>query len=229
MIRLMNVRMIYGKIWQMLQLKFMSLTFYFLCHDETIHSQEGRYCGALNPEPTPKSQAIANAFVLAYQSIPWSTIYVSPLKRTLSTAKPLADAVGVQMQLRVGLQEMNFGTWEDQSYEWVKEHHLEDYTNWIADPACHPPTQGETAVDVANRSMLVMAEIQEKYKKGNVLVVSHKATTQIMLCSLLGIDVGRYRDRIDMLPGSVSQVEFKTHGPLLQTLGDRAYMKHLIS
>ncbi len=35
---------------------------------------------------------------------------------------------------------------------------------------------------------LVIAEIEEKYKDGNVLVVSHKATIWIILCSLLGID-----------------------------------------
>lgn len=72
--------------------------------------------------------------------------------------------------------------------------------------------------------MLVMSEIKEKYKEGNVLVVSHKTTTQIMLCSLLGIDLRLFRDRIDILPGSVSQVEFGINGPLLQKLGDRSYM-----
>ncbi|MBV9491185.1 MAG: histidine phosphatase family protein, partial [Verrucomicrobia bacterium] len=43
-------------------------------------------------------------------------------------------------------------------------------------------------------------------------------------CDLMGIDLGRYRDRIDMLAGSVSVVKFDLHGPLLQVLGDRAYM-----
>ena len=36
-----------------------------------------------------------------------------------------------------------------------------------------------------------------KYATGNVLVVSHKATIRIILCELLGIDLGRYRDRIE--------------------------------
>lgn len=202
----------------------MSLTFYFLCHGATIHSQEGRYCGALNPELNPAGQEVANAFVLAYQSIPWETIYVSPTKRALSTANALADAVGVQMQLREGLKEMDFGIFEDQSYEWVKENHLENYSNWMNNPAWNSPKKGETSVEVASRSMLVISEIREKYKKGNVLVVSHKTTTQIMLCSFLGIDLSQYRDRIDILAGSVSQVEFGIRGPLLQKLNDRSYM-----
>ncbi|MEA5417821.1 histidine phosphatase family protein [Spirulina sp. CCNP1310] len=202
----------------------MSLTLYFLCHGDTIYSREGRYCGALNPELTPEGQEVANAFVLAYQSIRWESIYVSPTKCTLATAKPFADAVAVQMQLRGGLQEMNFGVWEDHCEEWVKEHHLKNYLNWINDPAWYAPKKGERAVEVASRSMLVLSEIREKYPEGNVLVVSHQMTTQIMLCSLLGIDLGRYRDRIEILAGSVSQVKFGIHGPLLQKLGDRAYL-----
>ena len=50
------------------------------------------------------------------------------------------------------------------------------------------------------------------------------AYREILLCALLGIDLGRYRDRIDMLAGSVNIVKFDLHGPLLQVLGNRAYM-----
>jgi broad specificity phosphatase PhoE len=53
--------------------------------------------------------------------------------------------------------------------------------------------------------------------------VSHKATIRIILCALLGIDLGRYRDRISTLVGSVSVVRFDDHGPLLERLGDRAH------
>lgn len=202
----------------------MSLTLYFLCHGENIYNREGRYCGDLNTELTPEGQEVANAFVLAYQSIPWSTIYVSSTRRTVATAKSLADSVAVQMQLRDGLKEMDFGVFADKSYESVKENYSKSYINWMNDPAWNSPRKGETAVEVASRSMLVLSEIREKYKDGNALVVSHQTTTQIMLCSLLGIDLGRYRDRIEILAGSVSQVKFGTHGPLLQKLGDRSYM-----
>ena len=43
------------------------------------------------------------------------------------------------------------------------------------------------------------------------------------------VDLGRYRDRIDMLAGSISIVKFDLHGPLLQVLGDRVYMGDKLS
>ena len=207
----------------------MSLILYFLRHGETIYSETGAYCGDLDPELTSEGTQMAKAFADAHRSIVWTAVYVSPMKRTIATAKPLCDALGLEMQLRDGLKEIRYGKWEDKSVEYVKKHYWDDYIRWLAEPAWNPPTGGETSVEIASRASLVITEIHEKYPTGNVLVVSHKATIRIVLCDLLGIDLGRYRDRIDMLAGSVTIVKFDVHGPLLQVLGDRAYMGEKLS
>jgi probable phosphoglycerate mutase len=167
---------------------------------------------------------MAKAFADAYRSVAWTAVYVSPMKRTIATAQPLCDTLGLKMQVRPGLEEIHYGKWEDKTVDFVKQHYSEDYIRWLTEPAWNPPTGGETSVEIASRASLVIAEIQHKYATGNVLVVSHKATIRIILCDLLGIDLGRYRDRIEMLAGSVSMVKFDVHGPSLQELGGRAYM-----
>ena len=202
----------------------MSLTLYFLRHGETIYSETGNYCGETDAELTDQGTQMAEAFAKAYRSMPWTAAYVSPMKRTVATAKPLCDAVGLDMQLRDGLKEIHYGQWEDKTPDFVKQRYWDDYIHWLAEPAWNPPTGGETSVEISNRALAVIAEIRGKYDSANVLVVSHKATIRIILCELLGIDLGRYRDRIDMPAGAVSIVKFDLHGPLLQALGDRAYM-----
>ena len=202
----------------------MSLKIYFLRHGETVYSETGAYCGELDAELTVGGVQMAKAFVEAYRSAAWTAVYVSPKKRTIATAQPLCVALGLEMLLRPGLEEIHYGKWEDQSVDFVKQHYWDDYIRWLAEPAWNPPTGGETSVEIASRASLVIAEIQQKYATGNVLVVSHKATIRIVLCDLLGIDLGRYRDRIDMPAGSVTVVKFDLHGPLLQELGNRAYM-----
>jgi probable phosphoglycerate mutase len=202
----------------------MSLKIYLLRHGETTYSQRGAYCGALDAELTPEGQEMAQAFADTYRAIPWADIYVSPMKRAVATAQPLCDAVGLPMQIRNGLQEINYGAWEDQELNYVRQHFEQDYMRWQTDPAWNPPTDGETAIQIADRALPIITEIQSKYKTGNVLVVSHKATIRIILCNLLGIDVGRYRDRINALAASVSIVKFGTYGPMLEVLGDRGYM-----
>ena len=203
----------------------MSLRIYFVRHGETTYSQTGGFCGAIDPELTPAGSQMAEQFAATYAKLPWNAVYVSPMKRTIATAKPLCDAVGIEMQLHDGLREINYGDWEGKTVEEVKKDYEEDYINWLTEPAWNAPTNGgETSVEIASRSSLVIAEIEEKYKSGNVLVVSHKATIRIILCSLLGIDLGRYRYRIGALAASVSIVKFDVRGPLLEVLGDRSYM-----
>nr|WP_164921080.1 histidine phosphatase family protein [Thermosynechococcus vestitus] len=74
------------------------------------------------------------------------------------------------------------------------------------------------------RSNAVLLEIEREYPDGNVLLVSHKATIRIMLCGLLGIDVGRFRDLIAAPVASVSIVEYTSRGPLLLALAERSHL-----
>ena len=167
---------------------------------------------------------MAELFSKAYSHRPWQAIFTSPLKRALETAHPLCSATGLSPQLRDGLKEIGYGRWEGKTVEEVERDFHDDYIRWTADPAWYPPTDGEPAVSIAHRSLRVIEEIQQVYDDGNVLIVSHKATIRIMLCSLLGIDVGRFRYRLACPVGSVSIVEFGTHGPLLKAMAERGHL-----
>jgi broad specificity phosphatase PhoE len=80
------------------------------------------------------------------------------------------------------------------------------------------------AVVIARRGLQVIEEIQQQFTDGNILLVSHKATIRIILCSLLGIDVGRFRYRLACPVGSVSTLEFTVNGPMLQVLANRSHL-----
>ena len=71
----------------------------------------------------------------------------------------------------------------------------------------------------------MLDEIQREHASGEVLIVSHKATIRVLLCALLGIDLGGYRDRVGVPVASLSVVEFHAHGPRLTRLGDRSHLR----
>jgi probable phosphoglycerate mutase len=118
--------------------------------------------------------------------------------------------VGLEMQFREGLKEIAYGEWEGKLPQTVNENYHDDYVRWLTDPGWNAPTGGEKGIDIARRSSQVIQEIEERYPSGNILIVSHKATIRIMLCELLGIDIGRFRDRIVMPTGAVSIVELSS-------------------
>lgn len=202
----------------------MSLKLYMLRHGETTFSINRGYCGALDVELTESGQVMAQAFADEYKSVDWEAIYCSPMKRTVATATPLAEATGLTLEIRDGIKECNYGEWEGKTKGEVSEEFTANYYHWMTEPAWNAPEGGETAVEVRNRSMAVIAEIEEKYKHGNVLLVSHRTTLRVVLCSLMGIDLGRYRDRLDYPAASLSIVSFGKYGPLLERMGDRSFM-----
>ncbi|MBD2293564.1 histidine phosphatase family protein [Anabaena sphaerica FACHB-251] len=202
----------------------MSLTLYLLRHGETECSRNHAFCGAIDSELTAEGVEMAKAFAAAYCSTPWQAIFSSPMRRTMETAKPLCTTIGMQPELRDGLREINYGAWEGKTPEVISREYHDDYIRWSADPAWYAPNGGELAVTIASRAMRVVEEIKQLYSSGNVLVVTHKATIRIILCSLLGIDVGRFRYRWGCPVGSVSIIEFTEHGPMLQTLADRSHL-----
>ncbi len=203
----------------------LNLNIYFLRHGETTASKTGGFSGTEDPDLTPEGYEMAKDFGAAYKDFSWEAIFCSPLRRTVATAQPLSDAVKLKLNLRKELKEIAYGRWEGMTPEEVNRAFHDEYVRWQADPGWNSPTRGERGVDVARRSSVILEEIEQSHPSGNVLVVSHKATIRIMLCSLLGIDVGRYRDRISMPVVSISVVEMTEQGPLLKVLGDRSHLR----
>ena len=207
----------------------MNLTLYLLRHGQTELSRADSFCGSgLDPELTPDGLKMAQALADAYRAKPWRAIYSSSLRRGIATAQPLCDALGMDLQVSANLVEIAYGRWEGLTREKVDESFHDEYTSWLADPAWHAPTGGELATVVARRGLQAIEEITQRFSEGSVLVVSHKATIRIILCSLLGIDVGRFRYRLGCPVGSVSVVEFTSEGPLLKTLADRSHLSETL-
>ncbi|MEO7711444.1 MAG: histidine phosphatase family protein [Gemmatimonadaceae bacterium] len=201
------------------------LRLFLLRHGQTAMSRANVFCGRrLDPELTPEGVSMAESFAVAYGTTPWRAIYSSSLARARATAAPLARAVGLEVERRDGLVELDYGDWDGMTADAVSRAHHVEYERWTADPAWNPPTGGETAVALAQRMTRVIEEIDAAHDDGNVLVVSHKASIRVALCALLGVDVGRFRYRFGCPVGSVSIVEFGAHGPLAATIADRSHL-----
>lgn len=207
----------------------MSFFLYFLRHGQTTLSRNDTFCGSgLDPELTPEGTEMAESFARAYERTSWQAIYTSTLNRTIATAQPLCDRVGMKSKPRAELNEIAYGSWEGLTKSYVEEKFHDDYIRWQADPAWNAPTGGELAVSIARRGMRLIEEIRSSCTNGNVLLVSHKATIRIILCALMGIDVGRFRYRFVCPVGSVSTIEFSSEGPLLHELANQSHLSEAL-
>ncbi|NPV78331.1 MAG: MSMEG_4193 family putative phosphomutase [Anaerolineae bacterium] len=77
----------------------------------------GRLQGVhLNDKGRRQAEALAEQLGKA----PIKAIYSSPLERALETAQPLAERLGLEIQTRPGLIEVDYGEWEGKAFRQLK-------------------------------------------------------------------------------------------------------------
>jgi broad specificity phosphatase PhoE len=200
------------------------MNLYMVRHGRTGASRENRFSGSSDPPLTAVGEAMAQAFAQAYASLKWDAIYTSPMLRARQTADALCRLTGVQATVDDGLKEIDYGEWEGLRQDEVKERWPEAFEYWADDVASRGTPGGETAFQVAARAMRVVEAIRSRYQRGNVLLVSHKATLRVITCALLGLDVRLFRERIAQPVTAVTIFAVTGTTALLTCFGDRAHL-----
>src|SRR5437660_12887690 len=185
-------------------------------HGATVMSAEDRFAGAtdvaLSDEGREQTRRLADR--LSHEKI--MAVYASPLGRTVETAQILAGPHKLEVQTRDGFREINHGRWEQMTRREVEEKFPEEAAEWEKDPYTFAPLGGESGLAGSARSLPPLIALVREHAGQNILVVSHKATSRLLLSSLLGFDPRRYRDNLDQKPAALNIVDFKdaTHARL---------------
>ena len=201
-----------------------SLTLHLVRHGDTEASADGTMCGDRDVPLVATGLAQARALSLAVASLAPRALFVSPLRRARETAAPSATATGLIASVHEGLREIAYGAWDGLGESEIAQKDPELFASWSHDPALFAPPGGESAYAVAARAMAFVATLRASQTSGDVVVFSHKATIRIMTCALLGLHVGRYRDRIACPTASITSFAFGGRGPLLVRVGDTTHL-----
>jgi probable phosphoglycerate mutase len=140
---------------------------------------------------------------------PIAAFYASPLGRTMETARILAAPHGKPVTPEDGLREISHGHWEGKTRAAVEKEYPREYARWVGDPFSFSPPGGETGLSVVARALPTLLEIVQAHPGEYVAVASHKATIRLLIGSLLGFDLRRYRDHLDQSPASLNILDFQ--------------------
>lgn len=185
---------------------------YVVRHGATQMTAEDRFSGATGAELSAEGRQQAARLGERLQDDQIAAVYASPLSRSADTARIIAGVCGVPPVLREELREISHGPWEGLTRREVEERFPDDYAAWESDPFTFAPKGAESGVAVLARALPLIRDIVTAHEGQTVLVVSHKATIRLVLCSLLGIDARGYRDRLDQSPACLNVLDFK--GPV---------------
>jgi broad specificity phosphatase PhoE len=156
-----------------------SLRLYIARHGETdwnaLHRLQGWTDRPLNE--TGRRQAVALADTL--KGIRLDAIYSSTLSRSRDTARTVAGSTMTVTSLE-GLRERNYGHFQggsDTAPEYLRRSN--DWTDRLDD--------GESLNQLLARSRESLTQIQRRHPSGNVLIVAHRITNQMLLRALLDL------------------------------------------
>jgi broad specificity phosphatase PhoE len=200
------------------------LTLHLVRHGDTEASGDGVFCGDLDAPLTQSGMAQAQKVGALAERLRPEALYVSPKRRALQTVDPAARLLKLEPTIDEGLREIGYGTWEGRKEVEIREREPDAYWAWVRDPALHPPPGGEGGFAIAARAMTALGRLQADHAKGVVLVVSHKATIRVMTCALLGLHIGRFRDRVACPTASLTTFEFGERGAMLVRIGDTTHL-----
>jgi broad specificity phosphatase PhoE len=186
----------------------MTTRLYLVRHGATALTSEDRFSGADGVDLSEEGRAQAAALAARLAHEPIAAVYASTYSRAMDTARILSKGREVAPVADDRLREIAHGHWEGMLRSAVETHFAAEYAMWAQDPFTFAPEGGESGVAVLTRALPAIRDIVIRHEGSRVLVVSHKATIRLVLCSVLGIDARGYRERLDQAPACLNIVDF---------------------
>jgi probable phosphoglycerate mutase len=178
-------------------------------HGATTASAEEKFAGASDVDLSPEGLSQVRKLAGRLRNVRIDAAYCSPLKRAILTATTVAQPHGVTPVQLAALREIDHGHWEGIPHGQVEHQYAAEYAAWSADPFDTVIPGGESGRAVLDRALPAIEKIVADHAGQSVLVVSHKATNRLVIAALMGIDVRRYRDRLDQDLACINVLEFR--------------------
>jgi probable phosphoglycerate mutase len=178
-------------------------------HGATVLTTEDRFAGETDVPLSDDGRGQLRRLAERLSGEKIAAVYASPLGRTMETGRILAAPHGLRVEPSDGLREISHGHWEGKTRAEVEKEYPAEYARWQGDPYNFAPPGGETGLSVTARSIPALLAIVSAHENEQVIVASHKATIRLMIGSLIGLDLRRYRDFLDQSPASLNILDFR--------------------
>lgn len=169
----------------------MVTTVYLTRHGQTEWNSIGRMMGWTDEDMNETGFAQAERLAARMAKMQLDAIYVSPLKRAITTGTIVGKSHGIAPRPAEGLIEINYGIWEGLTRTDVKNKWPELQQQLHDDPSELAIPGGETFKQLAIRVVGAFDEIVEAEEGKHVLMVSHQGILKVLVAELMGIS---YRD-----------------------------------
>ncbi len=138
-----------------------------------------------------------------------TAIYASPLERTRETAAPIAEALGLEIQIEPGLLECEFGGWTGRELKELFK--LPEWRQVQSSPSTFRFPDGESFNEMQLRISSAIAAIVARHPGETVVAVSHADPIKAAVAYAVGTHLDLFQ-RIVISPCSISAIQYPAHG-----------------
>ena len=114
-------------------------------------------------------------------------IYSSDLRRAINTAKPTAEALGMEIKTDVDLREMYVGEWQGMAVTDVAKKYPETFSVYKTNVGEARPDGGENYTELSNRADAAFRRIAKGNEGKTVMVVTHGGLIRALRCRWNGL------------------------------------------
>jgi len=153
-----------------------------LRHGATEHNAAGRFLSTDDPPLSDVGRAACRSVAEALGGIALAHVFVSPMRRALQTRELGAPAT--PYEICDELREVDFGSWEGKTLEWLENNDAERLAARRRDPVRFRPPSGESFEDAAPRLRAVAERIPDD---SSVLIIGHRGSLGVLERILRGL------------------------------------------
>ncbi|HEU0134776.1 MAG TPA: histidine phosphatase family protein [Allosphingosinicella sp.] len=171
---------------------------------------------ALSAEGLEQAEIVAD--LLAVEPI--AAVYSSPRERAYYTARQIADAHELKVQISDPLDEVEFGEWTGRSFDDLEGDPA--WGEWNEARGTARPPGGESMAEAVGRATAALEAIAAEHSGASVACVSHCDIVRGVIAHYLGLPLDNLL-RFDVDPASVSRVALGSWGARIMTINERLY------
>jgi broad specificity phosphatase PhoE len=145
-------------------------------------------------------------------------LYASPLQRTRESAEIVSERLGLPIEFRDDLIELDFGAWTGTTFDAIRADPR--WQSWSRHRSLSQIPGGETMRAVQFRAVEAILEIGERHRDGAAVIISHGDVIRSALVFALGMPLDFY-GRIEVAQGSLSTIRIDDGGIRVVSINER--------
>jgi probable phosphoglycerate mutase len=143
----------------------------------------------LTPLGIAQAKAVAQRVATGWQP---AAIYTSPMGRCVATAESVAAACQVPIIALAELNDLDYGEWQGQSYDEVRQKFPHLFSAWMQTPHLVRFPNGDSLQDLVARTADAVRLILGRHSKQTVVVVGHDSVNRALLLQLIDQPLSSY-------------------------------------